>query len=171
LAVGAVEAGTLNRSAAILMRAGFSSRLAAIKAVLDSGAKFQNSRELREWLNSDRVVELTAAPNWPTKETAELWKTFRAGFSPTALQTWSHQSFDLAVQWRAPEPDVRIGTPVRLWTEKAGKPTLVLSADGELLGTLDKRLNPERVGLLNASVKEGRKLLTAYYLGPSDLFL
>ena len=46
LAVSAVETGTLNRSAAVLMQAGFTSRLAAIKAVSDTDAKFTTSREL-----------------------------------------------------------------------------------------------------------------------------
>ena len=42
LAVPAVETGTLNRSASILIQAGFNSRLAAIKAVRDIGAPFTN---------------------------------------------------------------------------------------------------------------------------------
>ncbi|MGD9659241.1 MAG: DEAD/DEAH box helicase, partial [Methylocystis sp.] len=46
LAVPAVETGTLNRSASILIQAGFSSRLAAIKVVSDTGASFQTGREL-----------------------------------------------------------------------------------------------------------------------------
>ena len=37
LAVPAVETGTMNRSASILIQAGFNSRLAAIKAVTDTG--------------------------------------------------------------------------------------------------------------------------------------
>jgi hypothetical protein len=41
-AVSAVETGTLNRSASILIQAGFNSRLAAIKAVTDTGATFES---------------------------------------------------------------------------------------------------------------------------------
>ena len=50
LAVPAVETGTLNRSASILIQAGFNSRLAAIKAVRDIGAPFTNGVGLRQWL-------------------------------------------------------------------------------------------------------------------------
>ena len=46
LAVPAVETGTMNRSASILIQAGFNSRLAAIKAVTDTGATFKTGREL-----------------------------------------------------------------------------------------------------------------------------
>ena len=56
LAVPAVETGTLNRSASILIQAGFNSRLAAIKAVTDTGATFTSGAELRQWLNSQDVA-------------------------------------------------------------------------------------------------------------------
>ena len=46
-AVAAVETGTLNRSASILIQAGFNSRLAAIKAVVDTSATFENGQQLR----------------------------------------------------------------------------------------------------------------------------
>ncbi|WP_244480180.1 hypothetical protein [Methylobacterium sp. Leaf465] len=50
LAVPAVETGTMNRSASILIQAGFNSRLAAIKVVADTGATFTTGAELRAWL-------------------------------------------------------------------------------------------------------------------------
>ena len=46
-AVAAVETGTLNRTASILIQAGFNSRLAAIKAVVDTIATFENGQQLR----------------------------------------------------------------------------------------------------------------------------
>lgn len=52
LVVPAVENGTLNRSAALLMQAGFSSRLAAIKAVNDTAATFATGNQLTEWIDS-----------------------------------------------------------------------------------------------------------------------
>ena len=52
LAVPAVETGTVNRSASLLIQAGFASRLAAIKAVTDTGASFSTSFELQQWLVS-----------------------------------------------------------------------------------------------------------------------
>jgi hypothetical protein len=58
-AVPAVETGTLNRSAALLMQAGFNSRLAAVKAVTDTRATFEDSRGLIAWLTSEEVMALT----------------------------------------------------------------------------------------------------------------
>jgi hypothetical protein len=56
LAVSAVETGTMNRSASILIQAGFASRLAAIKAVNDTAATFSNGFELQQWLESEPVT-------------------------------------------------------------------------------------------------------------------
>lgn len=79
LAVPAVETGTLNRSASILIQAGFNSRLAAIKAVTDTGATFKTGHELRQWLNSEAVSAWSAQPDWPTVET-------QVSYSPTLGQ-------------------------------------------------------------------------------------
>ena len=73
LAVPAVETGTMNRSASILIQAGFTSRLAAIKAVTDTRASFTTGRELRPWLNSDAVAAWSAVADWPTAETKTMW--------------------------------------------------------------------------------------------------
>lgn len=68
LAVPAVETGTMNRSASILIQAGFNSRQAAIKAVTDTAANFTNGAELRDWLRSPGLAVYSAQPNWPTAE-------------------------------------------------------------------------------------------------------
>ena len=60
LAVPAVETGTMNRSASILIQAGFNSRLAAIKAVTDTGATFTTGQELRTWLRSPEVAAMVS---------------------------------------------------------------------------------------------------------------
>jgi superfamily II DNA/RNA helicase/tetratricopeptide (TPR) repeat protein len=75
-AVAAVETGTLSRSAAILIQAGFNSRLAAIKAVTDTGATFQTGSELRQWLSSEAVAAWSARPDWPSAETKAMWTEF-----------------------------------------------------------------------------------------------
>jgi hypothetical protein len=76
LAVPAGETGTIGRSASILIQSGFNSRLAAIKAVNDSGAVFTTRRELREWVRSARVIALLIQADWPTPETKAAWLHF-----------------------------------------------------------------------------------------------
>lgn len=165
LAVPAVETGTLNRSASILIQAGFNSRLAAIKAVIDTGATFQTGQELRHWLNSEAVQAWKAAPDWPTAETKAMWTDFTQSFTPRDNRTWAHRRYWANVVWlNAPPPP---GTPVQVhhW---AGQPR-VLSADGTLLGTVQGALNPGRAGLLRALVAHEVGRIDISYLGPADL--
>jgi hypothetical protein len=166
LAVPAVETGTLNRSASILIQAGFNSRLAAVKAVTDTGAAFQTGHELRQWLESDAIIALSAQPHFPTVETNAMWADFARGFTPRASRTWTERRYWAKVLWLgAPPPP---GTPVQIhqWT---GQPR-VLSADGAPLGTAQAALNPGRAGLVRAQVSQDVGRIDLTYLGPDDLF-
>lgn len=165
LAVPAVETGTLNRSASILIQAGFNSRLAAIKAVTDTGATFQTGQELRHWLNSEAVEAWSALPDWPTAETKAMWNDFTQSFTPRDNRTWADRRYWANVDWLGAQPPP--GTPVQVhhW---AGQPR-VLSADGTPLGTVQGALNPGRAGLLRAQVAQDGGRIDIIYLGPADL--
>ena len=99
LVVPCLETGTLNPCAALLVQAGFSSRLAAIKAVSDTNAEFTNTHELNEWLNSPDVLILSADQSWPTAESRRLWLTFVNQVLPDTRASWSEQSGEFAVSW------------------------------------------------------------------------
>lgn len=164
-AVAAVETGTLNRSAAILIQAGFNSRLGAIRAVTDSGATFQTARELRQWLGSEELAAWNARPAWPTPETRAMWVEFAQSFTPRANRVWADRRYWAGVTWLgAPPPP---GTPVQLhyW---AGRP-LVLAADGVPLGRLQTAPRPGRAGLIRAEVSQDEGRIDIVYLGPDDL--
>ncbi|WP_316172174.1 DEAD/DEAH box helicase [Bradyrhizobium sp. SZCCHNS1008] len=167
LAVAAVEAGTTKRSASILIQAGFSSRLAAIKAVDDTGAVFSNAFELQLWITSDAVKALGARPDWPTPETSAMWRTFVEGYAPRTASTWSDRRFWAFVNWHGAAPPP--GAPVR-FHHLPGK-TIVLSADASIIGEAEIPLNPARQGLLRAAVNSDQKKLDLSYLGPDDLWL
>jgi hypothetical protein len=165
LAVAAVETGTLNRSASILIQAGFNSRLAAIKAVTDTAATFTTGQELRQWLSSEAVAALSALPDWPTLETKSMWMEFARSFTPAEKRTWADRRYWANVAWLgAPPPP---GTVVQVY-DWASQPR-VLSADGAQIGTLQGALNPRRVGLLRAQVAQDINKIDLTYLGPEDL--
>jgi len=166
LAAPAVETGTMSRPASILMLAGFNSRLAAIKAVTDTGATFTTGQELRLWLNSEVVAAWSVRPDWPTAETKQMWSAFVHSFTPPDNRTWSDRRYWAQVAWHGVPPPPN--TPVRLhhWN---GQP-LVLSADGHPLGTLQAALNPARAGLVRAMVSMEIGRIDLSYLGPDDLW-
>ncbi len=167
LAVPAVETGTVNRSASILIQAGFNSRLAAVKAVNDTGALFTNSRGLKDWLKSDEVQAFSLQRNWPTEETRAIWNEFLKSFTPIEDRTWSERRYWVNVAWyNAPPPS---GTAVRLY--RWNNETLVLAGDGIPLGFSEAPLNNAHQGLIHAttSIQHGRVDLK--YLGPDDLWI
>lgn len=111
-AVSAVETGTLKRSASILILAGFNSRLAAIKAVTDTGATFGNGQELRQWLASKDVVARSALADWPTAETKARWSEFLQSFGRSDNRTWAERRYAATVAWLAAAPPP--GTAVQI---------------------------------------------------------
>jgi hypothetical protein len=169
LAVSAVETGTLNRPAAILIQSGFSSRLAAIKAVADSHATFKDSTDFRIWLASDTVRVLESQGNWPTPETSALWRSFSQSCKPQSSSVWKEQHFWAPVVW-GPEVTPLAKLPVRVVAESGTGVAKMLSAGSEHLGAIAAPVNPNRKGLLRATVMDdpGRVLLS--YLGPDDLW-
>ncbi len=169
VAVAAVETGSLNRSASILMRSGFSSRIAAIKAVQDTDGSFTTMSELRRWLKSKAVLKLTQDETWPTIETHKLWETFMQDFVPSGRHAWSRSSEIATVDWSdtvRPPP----GVPLRIAQDKEGN-SLVFSADWQQLGMLSVPLNPHRKGLLTAESGTDSDALILKYIGPNDLHL
>jgi hypothetical protein len=99
LAVPAVETGTMNRSASILIQAGFNSRLAAIKAVTDTAANFTNGAELHDWLRSPGLAVYSAQPNWPTVEARTIWLEFIQEFAPSDNLSWARRDYLGNVNW------------------------------------------------------------------------
>lgn len=165
LAVLAVETGTMNRSASILIQAGFTSRLAAIKAVTDTRATFTTGSELRAWLNSGAVAARSASPDWPTAETKSMWTKLVDGFMLQKNWTWTDRRYWSGVVWSGTPPQP--GTPVQLH-QRNGQ-CLVLAADGLPLGTLQAALNPHRLGLIHSTVSAEAGRIDLVYLGPDDL--
>ena len=168
LAAPAVETGTLNRSAAILIQAGFSSRLGAIKAVADTQATFESSKGLRKWLATEMVRELTENEDWPTSGSHRLWLEFIEGYQAPEDEIWTIQHGTLPVTWDNNKM-VETGTNVQLYFEEPNKPPMVLSSQFILLGRANMLLKNRPKGLFRALVAEDRTSLTFKYLGPNDL--
>lgn len=168
VAVPAVETGTMSRSASLLIQAGFSSRLAAIKAVVDTAATFVTLAELQAWLDSDIVTAFSQVANWPTAETAGLWTSFRTDFVPAEKRTWIERRYWAWVQWK-PGVLPAAGSPLRLRASDGQRP--VMAPDGTVLGDLQAVLNPDHRGLLRAVVSTEANKVDIFYHGPDDLWL
>ena len=164
-AVTAVETGTMNRSASILVQAGFTSRLAAIKTATDTRAAYETGGELRSWLNSDAATAWSEMPDWPTSETKTMWTKLAQTSKKNDSRTWKERHYSVGVAWSRVPPSP--GTPVQVyqWRDQS----LVLAADGLPLGTLRTAVNRQRRGLIRASVSSEAEKVNLVYLGPDDL--
>lgn len=167
LAVAAVEAGTLNRSAALLMRAGFPTRSGALAAVQSANGHFETLAQLHQWLNFEHVRLRTDNPDWPTPSTHELWCAFVNRTAATLAKTWVHTVEFATVTWlglHTPE----VGRPYRA-VSLSDAETVLETADAERVGVLDAALNPRRLGLLTVTGTATRNTVELSYRGPSDL--
>jgi superfamily II DNA/RNA helicase len=167
-AVPAVETGTTNRSAAILIQAGFSSRIAAIKAVADGLGTFQGAAGLQQWLRSDLVSALEGDPAWPTAETRKMWDFFKDNFARRAGSNWREQSFWAQVDWVAGQRPLA-GSPIKV-LHIAGQAAM-FSPQGVRVGTVLSPLNQGRRGLVKAVVANEPDRINITYLGPEDLWV
>ena len=142
--------------------------MAAIKAVTDTDATFDDAEGLRGWLTSQTVVKRTQNGKWPTRETAEIWKAFIALFVPPDRAVWKDWSWSPRVAWESGKTP-RANAPVRIITSPDRAFDWVVSPDHELLGRLTNCLIPYRKGLLKATVAQDRVRLNLAYVGPADL--
>lgn len=163
-AVAALETGTLVVAAAMLIQAGFGSRLAAIQAVTSTGAKFDSMRDLMAWMSSDEVQTLSAAPNWPTPESHVLWIDFQGPSGAQTVQAWATTEYTSGITWQGvPMPP---GTPLRLGGG-AGKERSVFTADFREVGTIG--WTPSSKGLILATSTSDLGKFALEYLGPGNV--
>ncbi len=166
LVVPAIENGTLNRSAALLMQAGFNSRKAAILAVSSTNATFISNRQFKIWLTSDEVFDLAIRFDWPTPETSALWWKFVEEYQPASGSTWNVVSEHIAVVWLVeyiPQP----GSFVKILNHDTGR-TQVLRSDGETVGFLQLRYNLIKTGVYYSVIAEDTNYLDVKYWGAEN---
>lgn len=163
----ALETGIPDYSAALLIQNGLASRIAAMKAVSDCPADFTNIRGMRRWVRRC-VKDKRADPNWPTPETASLWRTFVTGLTVSSTEQWTIQNWSVNVTWEHEPPPS--GSHVRLLYNQSHQNMRVFSADLEPLGFLPYRWKYEPTGIALGEISDSQHSIAITYLGPSDLF-
>ena len=166
LAVAAVETGTLNISASVLMKAGFNSRTGAIIAVTEGEGSFDNIAGLKEWLLSENTQRLSESDQWPSPTTVEPWRAFLESFGSGKRQSWNEHISEIPVKWYK-QIELHEGQPVRI--VKEDDETSVYSAEFDKIGKITARLNDFDIGLIQAVVSHDIDHLNVKYLGPHRL--
>ncbi|OYC97029.1 DEAD/DEAH box helicase [Microbacterium sp. Yaish 1] len=163
-ATAALEAGTLNPAAAVLLRSGFDHRAAAIKAVNDTGADFTDAVGMRAWLD-DLDPWLASDSAWPTEASRGAWEEFTRRLRSRRRRRWGQHVLSLdEVEWFEEPPNE--GEWLRVSHD--GSETATLWTPGfDRLGKAHVVLNKHREGLLHAVCGDGGTVLLRYR-GPDD---
>ncbi|MCG3267152.1 DEAD/DEAH box helicase [Yoonia sp. I 8.24] len=164
----ALETGTLCRSAALLMQAGFSSRTGALKVITDSNASFENAHELKDWLGSEEVRLLTETTDWPTAETRQQWLGFRQSYLPADNRVWKKQILYCKVRWADNVHIPAASQTLRLQNVGEGR-LAVLSPSMEVAGELLGSFPELPIGLLLAKTIGVVDVVEVKYFGPLEL--
>lgn len=165
-AVAAIETGTLNRAASILIRSGFDHRLAAIKAAITTAATFDSMASMREWIY-ELPPEFALSESWPTAESRSAWMDFAHRARTQRSLQWIRQIADVdEVAWydAAPAPD----SWLRVTDREPGR-IEIWSTGFDRLGEAVVNLNPDRQGILHARRHRGTPGIQLRYRGPGDL--
>lgn len=168
LAATAVQTGTLNRTASLLVQLGFSSRLGAIAAAAKIGGSIGNRHQLHRRLQSSELRDLTEELSWPTVHSHDLWVEFVEQLEIGPENQWAEATSVVPVTWEGtyqPRPNV----PYRARTSNNGKTILELT-DGRRVGTILVPMNPLRQGVLSVTSQSDDSVVNINYIGPDDLF-
>ena len=167
-AVTAIETGTFNWSASVLIRAGFDHRLAAVRAVESTGADLGSAADMREWIN-DLDPSYAGDKTWPTPESRPAWDLFASHARHPRLRQWRREIDDIPdVTWYEDVP--KPGAWLRV-TDLDPNTVQIWSTGFDLLGEATAQLNPERLGVLRAQRLGGSDGIRLQYRGPRDLHL
>lgn len=161
LLVPSLENGTLNRSVAILMQAGFNSRIAAINAIETTNAIFSNGLELESWLNSEMVARLSLQDDWPTASTSKMWKSFRLGFKPLSNRIWQSFQIEKIVNWQYGFMPI-VNLPVKLENINNDN-TIVVNSKGDMVGSINECIDLVKNGVYYCLVNDRNNLQITFW--------
>ena len=161
LLVPSLENGTLNRSVAMLMQAGFNSRIAAINAIETTNAIFSNGLELESWLNSEMVARLSLQDDWPTASTSKIWKSFRLGFKPPSNRIWQSFQIEKIVNWQYGFMPI-VNLPVKLENINNDN-TIVVNSKGDMVGSINECIDLVKNGVYYCLVNDRNNLQITFW--------
>ncbi|QIP06395.1 DEAD/DEAH box helicase [Bradyrhizobium symbiodeficiens] len=146
-AAACVEAGLPRSMMAMLIRAGLSSRVAARIVIDQTEPIFTNLAEMNQWLSSNEMTVLSQDTNFPSKETASLWRIFRENALATPIQRWNEQSWQLSTNLL---PWVNTALPARIDVDETSGAVSIVTPDYQTILQIKQRLEDPKPSLFQA---------------------
>ncbi|WP_298280512.1 DEAD/DEAH box helicase [uncultured Bradyrhizobium sp.] len=163
-AAAALETGVPQLTMSMLIRAGLPSRRAAIAAVKSSDAVFTTPVEMREWLASNEIAAFTDQGDWPTPETAALWKRFRTDALSGGIQKWTIGSWKRLLDISGGSKPVPEGLYRILPSDEDGR-TWLVTADYQPIAPFKKPVPDIKPSLLSGRLSGKTLVVDAVRLG------
>lgn len=166
-AASCLETGLPRYTMAMLVRAGLPSREAALAAANDQEPVFVDNDDLVAWLETNEIVALTDAGEWPTPPTSDVWKAFRADMLNRTSQRWT------SLEWRRNvDPSTRqiepfSGPLYRVAVDEADGSVWVLTPDFNPVLRLRRTMIDPDPSVLTARFEEGSNQAIIRRLGRS----
>lgn len=151
-----LETGVPQLTMSMLIRAGLPSRRAAIAAIRTTGAVFVTVSDMRAWIASDEIAQLTDAGDFPTPETAVLWQRFRDDLLSVTQQKWSvgRGTRTLVI---GPDAEVPPEGTYRIEFDVPHGDAWMTTPDYRRVAKFSTRAKGARGGLFAARLKEGQR--------------
>ena len=162
-AAACLEAGLPQNMMAMLVSAGLPSRTAARAAIEATRPNFVTRSEVNDWLSSDEITALSKGENWPTPDTAAIWKRFREEALAAPIQRWTEEEWKLASklpQWADPS------RPARIYVDDEFGKVSVELPDYRSITDIKQGLSERRPSLLRVDYAADGQSATIKRMGP-----
>lgn len=166
-AAACLETGLPKFMMAMLVRAGFPSRLAAMTIVRTLNPVFVDVAGLREWLESDEISSLTRKNDWPTPATALIWQQFRKEFLTTNNQKWTTNEWKRNVDQASQEIEPEIDQFYRVEVDDHDQSVWICTPDFQRIVKLRRRMIDRFPSVMTARFEEGSAQCVLRRLGRS----
>ena len=153
-AAATLETGLPQMMMAMLVRMGLPSRTAAMAVITETQPVYVTIPEMSQWLLSNEIAALTDQPNWPTQDTAQIWRQFRSEALAGPVQKWSAQDWKLKC---ALDPALNTSLPGRIHVDSATSQVSVTTADYRKVTGIQHRLRQFAPSLLHVDFAVDRQ--------------
>lgn len=162
-----LETGVPQLMMSMLIRAGLPSRRAAMAAIRRTGAVFLTVSDMRQWLASDEIADLTGREDFPSEEAAVLWRRFREDMLGRAEEKWSvgrgKCEVSDATSIRAPQGSYRIEF------DSPDGDAWLTTPDYRRVAKLKTRVRGSPRGLFVARLSKGHQVAEVERFGPGTV--
>ncbi len=166
-AAASLETGVPQLMMSMLIRAGLPSRKAAMAAIRQTNPIFVDRGGMQDWLKSSEVTALTEVEDWPTPETAALWKQFREEVLSTQIQQWRRREWKRNLDSGGYDGELPSGELFRVEIDGAQGDLWLCTPAYERLIRLHRKVQDPNPSLYMAWIEEGASQATIRRLGRS----